>query len=1035
MKRNAQLLSIGWIVSLLTMPLLAQLPESVFQDLKPRAIGPAVMGGRTVDFAVYEADPAIFYAASASGGLLKTVNGGNTWEDVFDRQGSVSIGDVAINPADPNVVWVGTGEANNRQSSSWGDGIYKSTDGGQSWTHMGLNESDHIGRIVINPIDTDIVYVAALGHLWGANPERGVFMTRDGGKSWQHVLAIDSDTGAVDLAMDPSNPKILYAATYQRRRSAFGFNGGGPGSGLYKTVDGGRTWRKLKKGLPEGDMGRIGIDIYRKNPNIVYAIIQNEDGGVFRSEDKGESWTRQSDLDPRPMYFSQMRIDPNDDKRIYVCGTNLHVSDDGGKTFRDDGAAGVHLDHHAFWVDPGNSRHLIDGNDGGIWVSHDRAESWEHLNNFPIGQFYNVAVDMRDPYWIYGGMQDNASWGGPSAVRDSIGIRNEDWVQMLACDGMYTVLDPSDGESIYTDCQGGRIVRHDPKTGERKAVMPEPESEETRLRWNWTTPIVASTHDPTTLFIGGNILFKSTDRGHSWTPISPDLTTQTDRDELELMGVKLKDVSISRNDGISSYGNITALSESTLRAGLLYVGTDDGKVHVTLDGGKNWDDVTDRIPGVPSMLYVSRLTPSAYDEGTVYATFDGHRSDNFNPYVLVSTDYGQSWRSIVSNLPTGSVYTIKEDTKNRDLLYVGTEFGLFVSLDRGGRWTRWPTVPTVAVFDLVIHPRENDLILATHGRSFLVIDDISPLQQLDQTILSAENHLFDLRPATEFIPNESAWFVGGRTFRGPNPEFGAYVNYYLHSDAKDAVKITVSDSAGKTVRELEGPKTAGIHRVAWDLRTTPVAEMEPGFYGNLDFGNAGPLVLPGSYRVTLAVDGQETSKMVQVKPDPLVDISDADREKVFDTQMLVTEMQSRVREAGQRINAANRRIEDIKGLLKKYPDAPETVTKAVEDTAKQISDVRMKVVGAGRRGGGGGFGDRPQPIQRRISGLKGDLIGSQTLPTAIQSKRAREYLEELNGLIGEVNQIEETTLPTLYKQLANNKIFPTEGEPIKRVMP
>ena len=495
---------------------LAQMPEALLDNFRPREIGPAFMGGRTVDFAVYEEDPAIFYAATASGGLLKTVNGGNTWENVFDRQTTVSIGDVAINPTDPNVIWVGTGEANSRQSSSWGDGIHKSTDGGGTWQHMGLCESHHIGRIIVNPQDTDIVYVAALGHLWGPNPERGVFMTIDGGQSWQHVLSLNEDTGAVDLAMDPANPKTLYAAVYQRRRSGWGFNGGGPHGGIYKTVDGGRSWRKLTNGLPEGPTGRIGLDIYRGNSNVVYATVQNEEGGVFRSEDKGETWTKMNSLNPRPMYYSQIRIDPNDDKRIYVLGGQLSVSDDAGKTFYE-GDPEVHSDHHAFWINPRNSRHLIDGNDGGIWVSRDRSQSWEHLNNYPMGQFYHVTVDMQQPYRIYGGMQDNATWGGPSAVRDRQGIANEHWNQMLSCDGMYVTVDPSDGRTIYTNCQNGRIVRHDRGTGERKAIQPQPASSEDTLRWNWTAPIVVSPHDPTTLFTEANRLYKSTDRGHSWT--------------------------------------------------------------------------------------------------------------------------------------------------------------------------------------------------------------------------------------------------------------------------------------------------------------------------------------------------------------------------------------------------------------------------------------------------------------------------------------------------------------------------------------
>ena len=1020
----------------------AQVPGGVLDNLKPREIGPAIMAGRTADFAVYEDDPSIFYAASAGGGLLKTVNGGNTWENVFDRQTSVSIGDVAINPSDPNVVWVGTGEANNRQSSSWGDGIYKSSDGGKTWKHMGLRESQNIGRIVINPQDSDIVYVAALGHLWGPNRERGVFMTSDGGVNWQQVLTVNEDTGAVDVVMDPSNPKILLAATYQRRRSGWGFNGGGPGSGIYKTVDAGRSWRKLSTGLPQGDIGRIGLDIYRRDSNIVYATIENRDGGVYRSEDKGETWTKMNSLNPRPMYFSQIRIDPNDPKRIYVCGTDLAVSDDGGKTFRNNASPGVHSDHHALWIDPRNSRHIIDGNDGGVWVSRDRSATWEHLNNYPIGQFYNVAVDMQQPYHIYGGMQDNASWGGPSAVRDRQGISNEHWYQMLACDGMYTTVDPSDGDTIYTDCQGGNIVRYDRKTGERKRIQPQPAPGEPPLRWNWTAPIVVSAHDPKTLFIGGNKLFKSVDRGQTWAAISPDLTTQTDRDQLSLMGVMGKDVTVSKNDGMSSFGNITALAESTKRAGLIYAGTDDGNVQVTRDGGRTWTNVISKIPAVPKMIYVSRLTPSSFNEGTVYASFDGHRSDDFKPYVYMSTDYGDTWRSINSNLPSGSVYTIKEDLKNQNLLYVGTEFGLFVSLDRGAHWTRWNNLPTVAVFDLVVHPRDNDLVLATHGRSIVVYDDISPLQQMTETVLSASSHLFEMRPATQFNFNENGWFLGGRSFRAPNPEFGAYVNYHLKSAVNEEVKITITDAAGKVVRELKGPKEAGLHRVAWDLRAEPGGTASTGLAGALVLTNLGPFVLPGEYRVKLSAGGPDQTKTVRVNADPLVTLNDADRKKLYDALISLTSMQRTAESAVTAISKMDDQMKQVAEMLKAYPNAPAAVKASVDNATRQVTSLRARIAGAGGPrggggggGGGGGEGEGPagrQALRNSINSLKSDIIGSQSIPTAIQSSRLESYLKDLNDAVNQLNSVISTTLPALYKQLNDNNIRPTM-EPIKPV--
>ncbi len=941
----------------LAAPVPAQLPEAFLEGFEPRPIGPAYMGGRIVDLAVSEHDPAIFYAASASGGLLKTENGGTTWENVFDDQSTVSIGDVAIDPGDPEVVWVGTGEANNRQSSSWGDGVYKSTDGGDTWQHMGLRETHHIGRILVHPTNPDVVYVAALGHLWGPNPERGLFMTNDGGRTWQHVLRFDEDTGVVDVAMDPSDPNTLYAASYARRRSGWGFNGGSLRGGIHKSVDGGRTWRELTNGLPEGEIGRIGLDVYRSDPNIVYAVVEAHDGGVFRSEDKGESWTKVNDYNPRPMYFSQIRIDPKDDQRVYVLGVRLAASDDGFKTYEEEIAPEVHLDHHAMWIDPNNPRHIILGNDGGTWVSRDRGGNWEHVNNYPIGQFYSVAYDMQEPYHIFGGMQDNATWGGPVSVRDRPGIANEHWYQMLACDGESVAVDHTDENTIYANCQNGRIVRYDRLTGERKPIQPEAGPDEPELRWNWTTPIVASIHAPGTIYTGANMVFKSTDRGHSWAAISPDLTTRTDRDTLRLMGSFVTDSTLAGNDGMSSFANITALAESPRNANLLYAGTDDGKVHVTRDGGRTWTDLTGRFPGVTPMIYVSRLTPSQYEEGRVYATFDGHRSDDMAPHVYVSDDYGGTWRSISSGLPTGSAYVIKEDPKNPNLVYLGTEFGLFASLDRGASWTEWENFPTVAVYDLTVHPRENDLILGTHGRSFMVYDDISPLQQLTPATMTSRSHVFDVqRTATQFIPNENAWFLGGRDYRAENPAPGAYVNYYLAAPV-DTVTLRISDAAGDVVRELAGPKEAGMHRVVWDLRAEGVGEIRPGLAGALDLGDVGPFVIPGEYTVRLSAGGTEHTETVRVLGDPLVQVSAADRKRRYDALVELTEMQRRMASVMERIDSIG--DESRKEELK-------------EEGSSLRSDLNR---------------------------LKGAVIGAQSPPTSMQVtglERLRPKIEELD---------------------------------------
>jgi len=1004
----------------------AQVPDGLLQTLQPRMVGPATMSGRVADLAVYEKDPAIFYVASASGGLLKTENGGASWVNVFEDQPVVSIGDVAINPDDPNEVWVGTGEANNRQSSSWGNGVYKSTDGGRSWSHMGLEESHHVGRIVVNPNDTDIAYVAAVGHLWGPNPERGVYRTSDGGESWEQVLAVDEYTGAIDLALDPANPKVLYAATYQRQRTGWGFNGGGPGSGIHKTVDGGRSWQRVTRGLPEGPVGRIGLDIYRGDPNIVYAVVEHEEGGVFRSEDKGESWERVNSRNPRPMYFSQIRIDPSDPDRIYLLGTRLHMSSDGGRTFTEESAENVHLDHHAFWIDPTDSDHLIDGNDGGVWVSRDRTETWEHLNNYPIGQFYNVTFDLREPYHVYGGMQDNATWGGPSAVRAQQGIGNEDWTQMLACDGMFVAVDPSDQDLIYTNCQSGRLVRYHRPTGERKPIQPQgAEGEE--LRWNWTTPIVISPHDPATLYTGANKVFRTRDRGHSWSVVSPDLTTGTDRDTLRIMGIPGDSIGLATHDGVSSYGNITALSESILQEGLLYVGTDDGKVHVTRDGGGTWTDLTaaDGLDGVPEQIYVSRVWPSAFESGRVYLSFDGHRSDDFAPYLFVSTDYGESWRSITNGLPSGSVYVIKEDPENPDVLYVGTEMGLFVSGDRGERWADWPGVPTVAIYDLDVHPREDDLILGTHGRSILIIDDVSPLQEWDGGLAAAGSHLFEIAAATQFIPNEDHWFQGGRNFRGANPEFGAYLDYWIGGEQEDSVRLLIRDPSGDVVRELAGPGEPGLHRVAWDLRAEGVGPMGFGLAQALDLSDLGPFVVPGTYSVELSAGDASHTGSVEVRADPAIELTAAQRQTRFDFLTSLTTMQEQVADARDRVEAMTGRMETISAFLEEQREVPGEVTTRVDDVRDAIDSVRTRLLGSEDQD----F-DGPTPVAREVGSLKDALIHAQSPATELQVEGIGRCEEALDELIPAINALVEDDLPDLYGLLAEHGLYPHAGEPL-----
>lgn len=1014
--------------------------DGPFDGLKFREIGPATPSGRIDDFAVLESNPSVFYVATATAGVWKTTNQGTTFEQVFTSDTTSSIGDIAIAPNDANLIWVGTGENNNRQSSSWGDGVYKSADGGKTWARMGLAESKHIARIIVDPVDYSTVYVAALGSLWGPGGDRGVYKTTDGGQTWTRVLHVDDDTGATELVMDPTNNHVLYAATYQRRRATWGFNGGGPGSGIYKSSDAGRTWTKLTRGIPEGPLGRIGLDVYRKNPNVVYARIEHErESGVYRSDDAGASWTKLSSVNPRPMYFSQIRIDPQSDHRIYVLGVQLHVSDDGGKTFHNEGASNVHVDHHAMWINPNDSNMVLLGNDGGAAISYDRSKTYVWFNNLPLAQMYHVSYDMQSPYYVCGGLQDNNTWCGPSAIRSSAGIVNDDWFVIHGGDGFQAQMDPSDARILYAESQDGRMSRVDRVTNERKSIRPEAPEGEQPYRWNWDTPMRISHHNPATVFVAANRLFKSADRGHSWRVISPDLTTNTDRDTLSLMGIVAKDFKIARHDGVQSYGNLVEFSESPRRAGVYYTGSDDGVVSVSRDDGANWTNVTAKIPGLPKNTYVSHIEASRFDDGTVYATFDGHRLNDFGTYVYASTDFGNTWRSMAGDLPKGQVArAIAEDLKNPDVLYLGTETGLFVSADRGRRWTRVSHLPTMPIYEITLHPRENDMILATHARGIWILDDLTPFQQYAKA-LQTDAFLFEPETALQRQPANDRMrrFAGDRLFTGENPAFGASLAYYLKSEAKE-VKLTVRDASGAVVRELAGDDTkdarrAGVNRVVWDLRVAPLPQMRNqqgggggGFGGG---GNNGPIVLPGSYRVTLAVNGREAQSVnVRVQGDPDIQITDADRRTHFDTAMALHRLHGTANEAADAVIDMDRQLTSIQDAMKKQSNVPASLTSTLEGLRKQVDGVKPRV----GVGGGGGFGFNPQNVRGRVGQLKGQIMGSTSLPTETQVRIIGESRAALTKTIDDVNAA-VAKFGGLYKELANSGIYPVPLKPIGRV--
>ena len=1051
------------------------------KNLEFREIGPATMGGRIDDFAVVESNPNIVFVGVAAGGVWKTVNNGTTWEPVFDKEAVSTIGDIAIAPSDPSIVWVGSGEPNNRQSSSWGDGVYKSVDGGKTWQRMGLAATHHIGRVVIHPRNPDVVYVAALGHLWGPNPERGVYKTTDGGKNWTQVLKINEDTGVSDIAMDPQSPDILYAAAYERRRTPYGFNGGGPDGAIYKTLDGGATWKKLIKGLPYengGDTGRIGLDIYRKDPNIVYAIVQHEKGGTFRSEDKGETWKKMGDTNPRPSYYSQIRIDPNNDLRIWELGAQMFYSEDGGKKFATDRVKGIHGDFHAMWIDPADSNHMITGSDGGIHWSYDNGRTWDFVNTIAVGQFYEISVDNQKPYMICGGLQDNGSWCGPSQTLTRDGITNEDWTVIHGGDGFYAAIDPVEPWMVYTESQDGHVARRDMRTGQQRSIRPEAKNNEPPYRFQWSSPVAVSAHEHTTVYYGGNYLFKSTDRGDSWARLGEDLTTGVDRSKLMIFGKVPDKNTLSRNDGVQQYPTITTFSESPLTANVLWVGTDDGNLQVTRDGGKSWKNVAGRVPGVPKGTYVSRVVASKYAEGTAFATFDGHRSNDFSIYIFVSTDYGENWKAIRGGIPdtAGSVHVVREHPRNRNLLFAGTEFGLWVSWDRGAAWTALKNnFPTVPVDDIQIQARDNDLVLATHGRSIWIFDDVTPIEKMDASIAGTDLTFFPPRTATTFFIRQRRWSGGQKAFTAKNPTYGAILNYYLkdavppevpkpeagkEDKGKSAapekaktpgemqgraeveekskttagtkkegkVKITVTDKDAKVVREFDGPGAAGVNRANWDLRHDPAAEPTPeqleAIAAGYAFGPRGPLVEPGKYTVRIKAGSKEATQEIVVEEDPRIQISAEDRAARHAAIDQLYTMAKNTDKDRKTIEGIKDALNAARGQWKadaNKPDAkkiPEDIQKSADGLQKNIDNVAEKYVR--ERLGLGNAGPplvwKPDPLPEQVQSLLGDLDGFGAAPGPQQKEKLAELAPLLSDASAQVKKVEEE-LASLNKKM------------------
>ncbi|HEX8637759.1 MAG TPA: hypothetical protein VF692_06845, partial [Pyrinomonadaceae bacterium] len=749
--------------------------SGTFSGLKFRSIGPAVTSGRVNAFAVDPNDRSKYYIAVASGGVWKTVNAGTTWTPVFDGEGSYSIGTVVLDPKNPSIVWVGTGEHNSQRSVGYGDGVYRSDDGGKSWKNMGLKTSEHIGRIAIDPRDSNVVFVAAQGPLWSAGGERGLYKTTDGGKTWKAVITVSENTGVTDVVIDPSNPDTMYAAAWQRRRHFYTLVNGGPESALYKSVDGGNTWTKLRSGLPPGDLGRIGLDVSPVDTNVVYATVEASGNlsGIFRSNDRGATWERMNPNIAQAMYYAQIIADPKNVDRVYIPNVVFQVSDDGGRTLKPLGEKLKHVDNHAIWIDPKNTDYYLVGCDGGVYESFDRGANWQFKANLPIAQFYDIAVDNNAPFYnVYGGTQDNNSLGGPVRTRNNAGIVNADWFVTNGGDGFRSQVDPEDPNTIYAESQNGGLVRFDKRTGETVDIQPIEGATDESQRYNWDSPFIVSPHNSKRLYFAGHKLFKSDNRGDDWRALSGDLTRRLDRNLLPVMGKIQSPDAIAKNQSTALYGNASAISESPKKAGLIYVGTDDGLIQVTENDGQTWRKI-EKFAGVPDMSYVSRVLASQHDAGTVYALFNNHQNGDFKPYILKSIDTGKTWTSVAANLPArGSLYAVAEDHTNPNLLFVGTEFGFFFTVDGGQKWIQMKGgLPTIAVRDIAIHKGMNDLLLGTFGRGIYVLDDYAPLRQVKKESLDQNSMLFPVKDALMYVRSNMvfAGFQGSSFYTAPNP--------------------------------------------------------------------------------------------------------------------------------------------------------------------------------------------------------------------------------------------------------------------------
>jgi photosystem II stability/assembly factor-like uncharacterized protein len=1025
MKKALQMLLVVLCAVELNLASFAQeltLDSDTVSGLPIRAIGPAVMGGRIADItAVREGQRLTIYIGSASGGVWKSVDGSTTFKPVFDKEPSLSIGSIAIDPSNSQTVWVGTGESWVRNSVSVGTGLYRSRDGGDSWEWMGLKDSEHLSRIVIHPKDSNTVYACALGHLWNSNTERGVFKTTDGGKTWSRVLYRNDSTGCADMAMDPQDPAVIYAAMWDVRREPFNFRSGGPGSGLFKTTDGGATWHELRTGMPEGDLGRIGIGVAPSNHNRVYAVVEAKNHtALFRSDDAGDRWAEINssfNVSSRPFYFARLAVDPKNADRVYKPGFFLTVSEDGGKSFSAAFSASegpgerLHSDLHALWIDPDNPDQMLLGTDGGVYLSLDQATHWRFLSNLPVSQFYHVSFDMVDPYNVYGGLQDNGTWMGPSRAIGA--IANRHWRNIDFGDGFWAFSDPTDPDYVYTEYQGGKISRFRKTTGESRDIKPLPRAGEPDFRFNWNAPIHMSATHPGTIYLGGQFLFRSQNRGESWDRISPDLTTNDPaRQHQELSGGLTID-----NSDAEKYETIYTIAESPKSGDVIWVGTDDGYVQITRDGGKHWSNVVNNVPGLPANTWVSTIEASHFDPSVAYATFDGHAAGDMKTYVYRTADYGKTWTSLATPDLTGYAHVVREDLVNPRLLFVGTEFGLFLSIDGGAHWAQFKgSLPNVAVRDIAIHPRESDLLVATHGRGIFILDDLTPIRALTPEILAKDLAMLPSRPSALALPAGEQRFDGDAEFEGRTvPEAAAIVYYQKKRHIFGDLKLDIYDDRGVLLTSMQGDKRRGLNRLEWPERAKP-PKMPPaaGLVEN-EFVFYGPQVQEGTYSVKLTKGKETYTSEVKLVPDPRTKSTAADRALQHKTVMQLYGMLAQLTFV---VDSTN----DLRDQAKQRASAAADpkLKDQLNSLVGELEDFRSTLVSV--REGGMITGEKK--LRENMGELYGAVNGYSGRPTQSQIESTALYEKKLDDAGARFQSITNAELPPLNASLQEMKQEP-----------